>query len=321
MEFYETINKRRSIRQFEDKPVPREVLERILDAGLKAPSSNHQRRWELVALTDKHIILDVAKFVKPYYCRIDEPKTPQQEMFKIAYPRQRTMIEESACVILPYFKQKYGFENAYGLMDYGATWALIENMLLAATAEGLGSVVHIPVKKEPEQIRSFCIFPTITVCPPWSSSATQQRARSSPRRSRRRWRIKSAGTSGKARGVRDMEFYEVIDRRKTSREWTDREVDFQVIKRILTAGMKEPSWDHYRNWQFIVLHTREEKENAYAYAKHIADQFDLSRYDGKKLNLAQKMYAYAMPRQFTMLVDCPYVIVPLFAAQSSTANG
>lgn len=109
-----------------------------------------------------------------------------------------------------------------------------------------------------------------------------------------------------------MEFYEVIDRRKTSREWTDREVDFQAIKRILTAGMKAPSWDHYRNWQFIVLHTREEKENAYAYAKHIADQFDLSRYDGKKLNLAQKMYAYAMPRQFTMLVDCPYVIVPLF---------
>ena len=27
---------------------------------------------------------------------------------------------------------------------------------------------------------------------------------------------------------------------------------------------------------------------------------------------AQQMYAYAMPRQFTMLVDCPYVIVPLF---------
>lgn len=159
MEFYETVNRRRSIRQFEDKPIPREALERILDAGLKAPSSNHQRRWELVALTDKIVISDVAKLVKPYYCRIDEPKTPQQEMFKIAYPRQRSMIEESACVILPYFKQKYGFENAYGLMDYGATWALIENMLLAATAEGLGSVVHIPVKKEPEQIKSFLNVP------------------------------------------------------------------------------------------------------------------------------------------------------------------
>ena len=33
MEFYEVINKRRSIRQFADKEIPKEVLERILDAG------------------------------------------------------------------------------------------------------------------------------------------------------------------------------------------------------------------------------------------------------------------------------------------------
>lgn len=35
----------------------------------------------------------------------------------------------------------------------------MENMLLAATAEGLGSVVHIPVKKEPEQIKDFLKVP------------------------------------------------------------------------------------------------------------------------------------------------------------------
>lgn len=162
MEFYEVVNRRRSIRQFEDREIPREILERILGAGLKAPSSNHQRRWELLTLTEKPVILDLAKIIKPYPCRITEPKTPQQEMFKIAYPRQRRMIEESACVILPLFKQKYAFENdknGYGLMDYGATWALVENMLLAATAEGLGSVVHIPVRKEPEQIKEFLKIP------------------------------------------------------------------------------------------------------------------------------------------------------------------
>lgn len=162
MEFYEVINTRRSIRQFEDKEIPKEMLERILDAGLKAPSSNHQRRWELVTLTDKTIIHDLAQIVRPYPCRITEPKTPQQEMFKIAYPRQRSMIKECACVVLPFFKQKYPMtedKNGYGLMDYGATWALVENMLLAATAEGLGSVVHIPVKKEPEQIKAFLKIP------------------------------------------------------------------------------------------------------------------------------------------------------------------
>lgn len=162
MGFYDVINTRRSIRQFEDREIPRDPLERILDAGLKAPSSNHQRRWELVTLTDKTIIHDLAQIVRPYPCRITEPKTPQQEMFKIAYPRQRSMIEECACVVLPFFKQKYPMnedKNGYGLMDYGATWALVENMLLAATAEGLGSVVHIPVKKEPEQIKAFLKIP------------------------------------------------------------------------------------------------------------------------------------------------------------------
>lgn len=162
MEFYEVVEKRRSIRQFEDREIPNDMLERILSAGLKAPSSNHQRQWELVTLTDKAVIKGLAQIIKPYPCRITEPKTPQQEMFKIAYPRQRTMVEEAACVILPYFKCKYDLKsttNDYGLMDYGAAWALVENILLAATAEGLGSVVHIPVKKEPEQIKEFMNIP------------------------------------------------------------------------------------------------------------------------------------------------------------------
>ena len=37
--------------------------------------------------------------------------------------------------------------------------------------------------------------------------------------------------------------------------------------------MKAPSWDHYRNWQFIVLHEREDKERAFAYAKAVAKRY------------------------------------------------
>lgn len=70
-----------------------------------------------------------------------------------------------------------------------------------------------------------------------------------------------------------MDFNKVINRRRISREWTDREVDFETIKRILEAGMKAPSWDHYRNWQFIVLHEQEGKERAFAYAKAVAKRY------------------------------------------------
>ena len=46
MELYEAIEKRRTIRDFEDKPVDMEVIKKILSAGLKAPTNNHLRQWE-----------------------------------------------------------------------------------------------------------------------------------------------------------------------------------------------------------------------------------------------------------------------------------
>ncbi len=113
-----------------------------------------------------------------------------------------------------------------------------------------------------------------------------------------------------------MDFYEAVERRRTTREFLDKEVDFEAIKRILEAGNKAPTWNHNRNWSFIVLRTDEEKEFAFEEAKKIADKFDAEKYLNVPrpypVTLGQKMYAHAMPRQFTMLKDAPYVIIPVF---------
>ena len=52
-----------------------------------------------------------------------------------------------------------------------------------------------------------------------------------------------------------MELYEAINKRRTVREFLDKPVDFEAIKRILEAGTKAPTWNHNRNWSFIVLRT------------------------------------------------------------------
>lgn len=120
-----------------------------------------------------------------------------------------------------------------------------------------------------------------------------------------------------------MELYEAIYKRRTMREFLDKEVDFEAIKRILEAGNAAPTWNHNRNWSYIVLHTDEEKAYALEHAKKIADKFDADKYLNAPrpcpTTLAQKMYAYAMPRQYTMLVDAPYVIIPVF--KSKELNG
>lgn len=120
-----------------------------------------------------------------------------------------------------------------------------------------------------------------------------------------------------------MELYEAINKRRTVREFLDKDIDFEVIKRILEAGNKAPTWNHNRNWSYIVLRTAEEKEYAFEYAKKIADKFDAEKYLNAPrpypTTLAQKMYAHAMPRQYTMLKDAPYVIIPVF--KSKELNG
>ena len=113
-----------------------------------------------------------------------------------------------------------------------------------------------------------------------------------------------------------MEFTDVVNKRRTTRQWLDKDVDFELIRRILDAGNKAPTWDHHRSWQYIVLRTDEEKEYAFEYAKKIADKFDAERYLNAPrpydITLGQKMYGYAMPRQYTMLRDAPYVVIPVF---------
>lgn len=116
-----------------------------------------------------------------------------------------------------------------------------------------------------------------------------------------------------------MEFYEVIKNRRTTREFLDKDVDPAVIQRILEAAYAAPTWNHKRNWHFIILHTPEEKE-VFSFAKKTADKFDAEKYlnvpHPYPVTLGQKMYAHAMPRQYSMLHEAPYVIIPVYQAKN-----
>lgn len=43
MEFYQVINDRRTVRELKTEPIPADVLERIIAAGIQAPTYNHGR--------------------------------------------------------------------------------------------------------------------------------------------------------------------------------------------------------------------------------------------------------------------------------------
>lgn len=52
MTFDEIVKARRSIRKYEDRPVPREMLDTVLDAGRLAPSAKNAQQWHFTAVME-----------------------------------------------------------------------------------------------------------------------------------------------------------------------------------------------------------------------------------------------------------------------------
>ncbi|USG99981.1 nitroreductase family protein [Thermococcus argininiproducens] len=61
MEFFETVKKRRSIREYQDKKVPKEMVEKILEAAFYSPSSRNRRPWHFIVVDDRDLIIKLSQ--------------------------------------------------------------------------------------------------------------------------------------------------------------------------------------------------------------------------------------------------------------------
>lgn len=61
METWDAIASRRNVRSFTDRPIPDDDLDRILEAGRRAPSSRNWQPWDFVVVTDRQRLGELAK--------------------------------------------------------------------------------------------------------------------------------------------------------------------------------------------------------------------------------------------------------------------
>ena len=171
MEFYEVLEKRRTYRDFSDREVSDEILKRVIGAAFKAPTNDHLRQFEFVVVRGREniakVIAPLAKNMaafKKLVAEVDESDDKDKmTMFADALPKQQKMLMESGLLILPFFRQLtcplLKPTEQSSLNYFASAWCALENMLLAATSEGLGTVFHIPVSDEVEQIKKIVHAP------------------------------------------------------------------------------------------------------------------------------------------------------------------
>ena len=166
MEFYRVLENRRTIRDFSDREVTDEEMEKILSAAFKAPTNDHLRQFEFVVVRGRENILRLISPVAENTRVIQQSgleaaaetmDRDEHAMFVDALPKQQRMLMQSNCLVLPFFRQKdhplCKPADQSSLNYFASAWAAVENMLLAATAEGLACAFRIPIGDEPAHVK------------------------------------------------------------------------------------------------------------------------------------------------------------------------
>ena len=106
----------------------------------------------------------------------------------------------------------------------------------------------------------------------------------------------------------------MLDRRRTYRDFSDREVGDEVLNRIIGAAFKAPTNDHLRQFEFVVVRGRENIAKVIAPLSKNMEMFKelVSEVDesGDKDKMA--MFADALPKQQKMgQSENPVVFIPI----------
>lgn len=167
----ETLEKRRTYRDYSNREVSDETLRKIIGVAFKAPTNDHLRQLELVVIRGQKniakVIAQLAKNMAAFESLVSEVDesgdADKMAMFADALPKQQKMLMQSGLLIIPFFRQLttplLQPTEQSSLNYFASAWCAVENMLLAATAEGLGCVFHIPVADEAEEIKTIVNAP------------------------------------------------------------------------------------------------------------------------------------------------------------------
>lgn len=113
MEVYEALLSRRSIRRYSDRKIEKKIVDKIIYAGMHAPSAVNKQPWHFIIFEDKETCRKVTEVHK-----------------------SSTMLLSSAINILVCYDETLQHDEGYGLLDCSAA---TQNILLAAHGMGIGS--------------------------------------------------------------------------------------------------------------------------------------------------------------------------------------
>lgn len=171
-EFYDWMDKRRTVRDFSDQPIPKEVIENILLAASTAPSGAHKQPWIFCVVTNPELKKQIrAAAEKEEYDSYNGRMTDEwlEDLVPLGTNWEKPFLEVAPALIIV-FKRAYEFVDDKKKNNYYVTESvgLATGFLLAAIHHaGLVALTHTPspmnflckLLNRPENERPFLLIP------------------------------------------------------------------------------------------------------------------------------------------------------------------
>jgi iodotyrosine deiodinase len=171
-DFYEFMNKRRSMRMFSDKPVPKEVIENLIRTASTAPSGAHQQPWAFCAVSSAEIKSKIREAAEKeeyenYHGRMSDRWLKDLKPFGTDHIKPFLEIAPWLIIVM---KRSYEIVDGEKKNNYYATESvgLATGVLLTAIHNaGLVALTHTPspmnflskVLDRPENEKPFLLIP------------------------------------------------------------------------------------------------------------------------------------------------------------------
>ena len=171
-EFYQLMDRRRTVRDFSDKPVPLEIIEQIILAASSAPSGANKQPWTFCVVSAPELKRRIREAAEKeeyenYHSRMSEEWLADLEPFGTDWHKP---FLETAPYLIVVFKKAYDLADGVKKKNYyvNESVGLATGFLLAAIHNaGLASLTHTPspmnflqeILGRPENERPFLLIP------------------------------------------------------------------------------------------------------------------------------------------------------------------